>query len=138
MRASPGSRHAVFLGYLPALLESLRPDFWASGRFEVNSFHEAFGDCVAILTALNDKASRQAVLVSVDKRNAIESTAENLAEGIARMAPGHNAGVARPGYWPKDYRSPDLVLIGLDRLDRLRETHVEGGPTVAVEIRSRL
>lgn len=48
----------------------------------------------------------------------------------------HNAGVARPGCWPKDYRSPDLVLIGPDRLDCLRETHVEGGPTVAVEIRS--
>ncbi|HEX6986206.1 MAG TPA: Uma2 family endonuclease [Planctomycetaceae bacterium] len=48
----------------------------------------------------------------------------------------HNVGVARPGQWPRDYRAPDLVLVGPDRLDRLRETHVEGGPTVAVEIRS--
>lgn len=48
----------------------------------------------------------------------------------------HNTAVARPGRWPHDYRSPDLVLVGPDRFDRLRGTHVEGGPTVAIEIRS--
>jgi Uma2 family endonuclease len=48
----------------------------------------------------------------------------------------HNTAVARPGCWPTDYRSPDLVLIAPDRLNRLRETHVEGGPTAVIEIRS--
>ncbi len=48
----------------------------------------------------------------------------------------HNTGVARPGRWPKDYRSPDLVLISPDRWEKLRQTHVEGGPHVVIEIRS--
>lgn len=57
----------------------------------------------------------------------------------ARQSSGevlHDVGVARPGGWPRDYRVPDISLIAPDRLDRLRETHIEGGPTVAVEIRS--
>ena len=36
------------------LLDSVRPDFFSVNFIEVGAFHEAFGDCIAILTALND------------------------------------------------------------------------------------
>lgn len=78
-----------------AFLDAIRPDFWSSSRFEVNAYHEAFGDCIAIVTALNDRPSRQAVLTSLTSKNAIESTAENLAAGIKLLIPDHNAGVPR-------------------------------------------
>ncbi len=78
-----------------ALLDAIRPDFWTSFRFEVNSFHEAFGDCIAIVTALHDKRSRQAILSSVTSTNFVESTAEELAKGILKAFPRHNAGAPR-------------------------------------------
>jgi len=78
-----------------AFLDAIRPDFWTSTRFEVNSIHEAFGDCIALITALHDKASREAILPNVAAKNAVESTAEELAEGIKLAIPGHNAGAPR-------------------------------------------
>ena len=78
------------------ILDSLRPEFWDSNLFEVNSFHEAFGDCVAILTALNDKDTRTAVLASLGKKNEVEATAEELAEGIKVIINvNHNAAAPR-------------------------------------------
>lgn len=78
-----------------ALLDAIRPDFWTSFRFEVNSFHEAFGDCIALVTALHDKASRELILPALASTNPVESTAEELAEAIKKAFPGHNAGAAR-------------------------------------------
>src|ERR1019366_1529094 len=43
-----------------AILDSLRPDFWDSALPEHAAFHEAFGDCMAILTALIDASIRDA------------------------------------------------------------------------------
>ncbi len=45
-----------------ALLDMIRPDFFEVPFIEVGALHEAFGDCVAILTALNDRSIREAVL----------------------------------------------------------------------------
>jgi hypothetical protein len=78
-----------------AILDAIRPDFWTSFRFEVNSFHEAFGDCIAIVTALHDQASRQAILANVASTNLVETTAEELAAAIKKAFTGHNAGVPR-------------------------------------------
>ncbi len=77
------------------LLDSIRPDLWDSTRFEVNSFHEAFGDCVAIITALQDKISRAAVLPSISSKNAIESWAEDMAAACAVSFPGDNSAAPR-------------------------------------------
>jgi Uma2 family endonuclease len=44
--------------------------------------------------------------------------------------------VASPGGWPQDFRVPDLVITGPDRLGRDRNEYLEGGPDVAVEIAS--
>jgi hypothetical protein len=78
-----------------ALLDSLRPDFWNSNLFEVNALHEAFGDCVAILTALADTDTRTTVLHKLTRKNFVEATAEYLADGIKKVAPNHNAAAPR-------------------------------------------
>ncbi len=78
-----------------AFLDAIRPDFWGSSRFEVNAFHEAFGDCVAIITALHDKDTRVAVLSKISGSNSVEALAEEISEGIGKWIPGHNAAAPR-------------------------------------------
>jgi Uma2 family endonuclease len=48
----------------------------------------------------------------------------------------HQINVASIGGWPNDYRIPDVILMTPDCFDIDRDTHVEGAPTVAVEIHS--
>jgi hypothetical protein len=78
------------------ILDSFRPEFWDSNLFEVNSFHEAFGDCVALLTAFNDKETRVAVLSTLEGKNFVEGTAEELSDGIrVIISATHNAAAPR-------------------------------------------
>jgi hypothetical protein len=67
-----------------ALLDSIRPDLWDTTFPETNAFHEAFGDCTAILTALADATTRRAVLASIRTRNVVEGTAEDLSAAVRR------------------------------------------------------
>lgn len=70
-----------------AFLDSLRPDLWTSSFPETNAFHEAFGDCVAILTALSDKEMRESLLkttANLSKKNFVATLMEDLADGIKR------------------------------------------------------
>lgn len=49
----------------------------------------------------------------------------------------HQVAVALPDtVWTENYRLPDLVLLAPAQLHIVRRTHLEGAPTVAVEIRS--
>ena len=48
----------------------------------------------------------------------------------------HQINVARPGTWPNDYRIPDVILLLPERFSIDRNEYFEGGPDVAVEIRS--
>jgi hypothetical protein len=78
------------------LLDALRPDLWDTPFLEVNAFHEAFGDCLSLLTALRDARTRTALLaVGLGARNFVEATAEDLADGVRRVAAGHNAAAPR-------------------------------------------
>ncbi len=80
------------------LLDSLRPEFFGANLLEVGAFHEAFGDCIAILTAIEDLDTRQALLAAtadLRQRNFVESTAENLSDGIRAFRPTSNAAEAR-------------------------------------------
>ena len=68
-----------------ALLNVLRPELFFSMLPEVNAFHEAFGDCVAILTALADQQTRQALLTAppqLDAANFVEAGSEYLSGAI--------------------------------------------------------
>jgi Fungalysin metallopeptidase (M36) len=91
------------------LLDSVRPDFFDVNFLEVGAFHEAFGDCIAILTALGDAETRQellAVTTDLRKRNFVESTAEDLSNGIRRLQPGHNAAEPRHAFNTLNYQLP--------------------------------
>lgn len=82
-----------------ALLDAIRPDLWTSSLFETNAFHEGFGDCIAILTVLADKATRTALLKKTSdlaKENFVEAFGEDLAAGIRDLAgPTHSAALPR-------------------------------------------
>lgn len=81
-----------------AFLDAIRPDLWGAFQAEQGAFHEAFGDCIAILVALQDEATRQ-VLVDqglLRQKNFVETTAEDLSHGIAVLVDAnHNAAVPR-------------------------------------------
>jgi hypothetical protein len=83
------------------LLDSVRPEFFDVNFLEVGAFHEAFGDCMAILTALSDLETRQKLLAAtadLRQRNFVESTAEDLSKGIGLLQPGHNAAEPRHAF----------------------------------------
>ena len=94
------------------LLDSVRPDFFEVNFLEVGAFHEAFGDCMAILTALGDQESRQkllAVTADLRKRNFVESTAEDLSAGIKLLQAGHNASEPRHAFNTFKFRIPSTL-----------------------------
>jgi hypothetical protein len=71
-----------------ALLDATRPELFESNLPEVNAFHEAFGDCVAILTALADRPTREALLRAnpdLSKPNFVETTSEYLAAAAKKQ-----------------------------------------------------
>jgi hypothetical protein len=91
------------------LLDSVRPDFFDVNFLEVGAFHEAFGDCIAILTALGDLETRRkllAVTTNLRKRNFLESTAEDLSNGIRRTEPTHNAAEPRHAFNSLKFQLP--------------------------------
>jgi hypothetical protein len=94
------------------LLDSVRSDFFDVNFLEVGAFHEAFGDCMAILTALGDQESRQkllAVTADLRKRNFVESTAEDLSAGIKLLQAGHNAAEPRHAFNTFKFRIPSTL-----------------------------
>ncbi len=67
------------------LLDSVRTDLFDSAFLEASAFHEAFADCMAVLTAFSDQQTRQALLgVAPDLGtvNFVETTAEDLSDGV--------------------------------------------------------
>lgn len=70
-----------------AFLDAIRSDFFEVPFIEVGAQHEAFGDCCAILVALEDKAVRDAVIAASPDLSAnqfVESLAEQLGDAIRR------------------------------------------------------
>ena len=83
-----------------AFLDAVRPELWDSNFPEPNAFHEAFGDCVAILTALSDADTRKRLLAQdpkLAKINFVETLIESLANGLRDYDPKHNGAVPRHG-----------------------------------------
>jgi len=77
------------------ILDAIRPQLIESPLLEVGAFHEAFGDCVALVTAFLDSQSRTAVRSSIGSRNFLETTAEDLSDAIRRFQANHNAAEPR-------------------------------------------
>ena len=79
-----------------ALLDTIRPSLWDSNYSEVAAFHEAFGDCIAMLTALADAEIRKKMARLVGKRNFVETWGEDLAWAVKQVkGKKHNASKPR-------------------------------------------
>jgi hypothetical protein len=79
-----------------ALLDQAHPQLWDSSFTETNAFHEAFGDCTALVTALHDRLTREAVRTALDRQNFVESLAEDLSDGVRRaLGASHPASAPR-------------------------------------------
>jgi hypothetical protein len=83
-----------------AFLDVIRPDLFDTPYLETNAFHEAFGDCIAILTSLDDPEVRAALLKQdpkLSKTNFVETLMESLANASKDDSPRENGAVARRG-----------------------------------------
>jgi hypothetical protein len=94
------------------LLDSVRAELWDATFLEAGAFHEAFADCMAVLTALNDRETRTkllAVTATLKKANFVEATAENLSEAIRRLVPNHNAAEPRHAFNTFQFQIPETL-----------------------------
>jgi hypothetical protein len=88
-----------------AFLDAIRPELWDSNFPEPNAFHEAFGDCVALLTSLADVRTRRQLLAQdpkLTKANFVETLIESLAYGLRDYDPKHNG--AKPRHARNTYK----------------------------------
>jgi hypothetical protein len=70
-----------------ALLDSIRSDFFDVPFIEVGALHEAFGDCMAIISGLSDSRVRAALIATsadLSGHHFLESLAEELGDAIKR------------------------------------------------------
>jgi hypothetical protein len=106
------------------LLDALRPDLWDAPFLEVNSFHEAFGDSVAILTALADPSSRTALLgVGLGTRNFVETTAEDVSDAVRRIDRENNAAAPRRALNTLEWQLPSSLPSNGGPGELINEAH---------------
>ena len=95
------------------LLDALRPDLWTSNLPEHGAFHEAFGDCIAMLTAFADAATCRRLASSpgmLDAANFVEATAEDLSAGVKRaLGASHPASQPRHAFNTYVWRLPSSL-----------------------------
>jgi hypothetical protein len=98
-----------------ALLDSQRPELFASNMPEVNAFHEAFGDCVAMLTALADRATRIKLLQvtsDLSKPNFVESSSEYLSAAVRKQFGNVSPSKPRRGLNTFKWQLPSTLPAG--------------------------
>ncbi len=112
------------------LLDSVRTDLFDSAFLEAAAFHEAFADCMALLTALSDQQSRQALLdVAADlgTANFVETTAEDLSDGILQsFGPGANPSAPRHALNDFEFRIPSTLPANGPPGQLINESHSFG------------
>lgn len=89
-----------------AFLDTLRPELFGTSITEHGAFHEAFGDCTALLTALSDKGTRQALLAAspdLGSSNFVESLSEELSRAV-KLALGPSHPAAEPRHALNDFK----------------------------------
>ncbi|MDB5578764.1 MAG: hypothetical protein JWR80_3940 [Bradyrhizobium sp.] len=112
-----------------ALLDSQRPELFGSNMPEVGAFHEAFGDIVALLTALSDQATRiklLAVTPDLSKPNFVEANSEYLSAAIRRQFGNVSPSQPRRALNQFKWQLPDTLPAGSfnDAPEKLsRESH---------------
>ena len=81
-----------------AFLDTLRPELFGTSITEHGAFHEAFGDCTALLTALSDQGTRKALLAvspNLGTPNFVEALSEELSSAV-KLAVGPTHPAAEP------------------------------------------
>jgi hypothetical protein len=89
-----------------AFLDTLRPELFGTSITEHGAFHEAFGDCTALLTALFDQGTRQALIAAspnLGTPNFVESLSEELSSAV-KEAFGPNHPAAEPRHALNDFK----------------------------------
>jgi len=97
---APVNGRAVFSGESPdvvchelghAVLDAVKPQLWDAASIEIGSFHEAFGDMSAILTALQLPSLRHAILAqtggAIHRSTRLSRLAEQLGWAIRQSNP---------------------------------------------------
>jgi hypothetical protein len=98
-----------------ALLDTLRPELFGSMLPEVAAFHESFGDCTALLTALADQPTRVRLLqVSPDlgTANFVEALSEYLSDAIRRVFVNVSASKPRHALNTYKWQLPSTLPAG--------------------------
>jgi hypothetical protein len=94
-------------------LDTMRPELFGSNITEHGAFHEAFGDCVALLVAFSDQDTRTALLdVTADLggANFVEATAEDLSDGVRRaLGANHPAAAPRQAFNNFQFQLPTTL-----------------------------
>lgn len=67
-----------------AVLDVYQPAFWSSADPEIAAFHEAFGDCSALLVTLTEPAVRQGFLAETRVTARASNLVSRLAEALGR------------------------------------------------------
>jgi hypothetical protein len=106
-----------------AFLDAIRPDLWNSNLFEINAFHEAFGDCMAILTALSDTETRKGLLPVIGRSNFVETTGEDLAAAVRKAWPNCNAASPRKAIHKYQWSPPDTLAADGGPGELIAECH---------------
>lgn len=115
-----------------ALLDVICPDLWDSTFTETAAFHEAFGDCMAIVVALSDRRTRRRLLrqsPDLGRANFVEATAEDLADGVRRhprLGPRHPASKPRRALNDFVWRLPTTLPASGGPDDLTSEVHSFG------------
>jgi hypothetical protein len=98
-----------------ALLDSQRAELFGSNMPEVAAFHEAFGDIVAMLTALSDQATRIKLLKTtpdLSKPNFVEANSEYLSAAIRKQFGNVNPSKPRRALNQFKWQLPDTLPVG--------------------------
>jgi hypothetical protein len=112
-----------------ALLDSQRPELFNSPLPETGAFHEAFGDMVAMLTALSDQATRIKLLQitpDLSQPNFVEANSEYLSAAILKQFGNVNPSKPRRALNQFKWQLPSTLPVGdfNDPPDMLsRESH---------------
>jgi len=67
-----------------AILDVFQPSYWSSVDLETAAFHEAFGDCSALVTTLTDPGVRTAFLAAAGTTSRASNLVSRLAEALGR------------------------------------------------------
>jgi hypothetical protein len=112
------------------LLDSVRSDLFDSMFLEAAAFHEGFADCMAILTALSDQQSRQAVLAvapDLGTPNFLETTAEDLSDGVLQaFGPKLNPSAPRHALNSFAFQIPSTLPVNGPPTQLINESHSFG------------